>query len=72
MTVSWQPVAGAVSYRVFRGTRSGEAYAVEIDSTTETSYADESVAAGRTYYYSVIAVGATCESGFSAFVAGSR
>ena len=72
VTVSWQPVAGAVSYRVFRGTRSGEAYAVEIDSTTETSYADESVAAGRTYYYSVIAVGATCESGFSAFVAGSR
>ena len=72
VTVSWQPVAGAVSYRVFRGTRSGEAYAVEIDSTTETSYADESVAAGRTYYYSVIAVGATCESGFSAFAAGSR
>ena len=72
VTVSWQPVAGAVSYRVFRGTRSGEAYAVEIDSTTETSYADESVAAGRTYYYSVIAVGATCESGFSAFVAVSR
>ena len=72
VTVSWQPVAGAVSYRVFRGTRSGEAYAVEIDATTETSYADESVAAGRTYYYSVIAVGATCESGFSAFAAGSR
>ena len=72
VTVSWQPVAGAAFYRLYRGTRSGEAYAVEIDTTTDTSYADESAASGRTYYYSVIAVGTSCESGFSAFVAGSR
>ena len=72
VTVSWQPVAGAVFYRVYRGTRTGSDYAVEIDTTTETTYADESGAANRTYYYSVKAVGTSCESDFSAFVTGSR
>ena len=72
VTVSWQPVAGAVFYRVYRGTRTGSDYAVEIDTTTETTYADESGAANRTYYYSVKAVGTSSESDFSAFVKGSR
>ena len=72
VTISWQPVPGAVSYRVYRGTKSGEEYAVDIDTTTETTYADESGAANKTYYYSVKAVGASCDSDFSAFVAGSR
>ena len=64
VTVSWQPVAG--------GTRTGSDYAVEIDTTTETTYADESGAANRTYYYAVKAVGTSSDSDFSAFVAGSR
>ena len=72
VTVSWQPVAGAVYYRVYRGTRTGSDYAVEIDTTTETTYADESGAANRTYYYSVKAVGTSSDSDFSAFVTGSR
>ena len=72
VTISWQPVTGAVYYRVYRGTKSGEAYAVDIDTTTETTYADESGAANKTYYYSVKAVGASCDSDFSAFVVGSR
>ena len=72
VTVSWQPVEGAAYYRIYRGTKSGEDFAVEIDTTTETSYADASGAAGKTYYYSVTAVGASTESGFSAFVAGKR
>ena len=72
VTVSWQPVDGATYYRIYRGTKSGEDFAVEIDTTTETSYADASGAAGKTYYYSVTAVGASSESGFSAFVAGKR
>ena len=72
VTVSWQPVAGAVYYRVYRGTRTGSDYAVEIDTTTETTYADESGAANRTYYYSVKAVGTSSDSDFSTFVAGSR
>jgi hypothetical protein len=53
-------------------TNVGEDFAVEIDTTTETSYADLSGAAGKTYYYAVTAVGASTESGFSAFVAGKR
>ena len=72
VTVTWTPVDGAVFYRVYRGTKTGSDYAVEIDTTTETSYADESGAAGKTYYYSVTAVGASSESGFSEFVAGKR
>ncbi len=72
VTVSWQPVEGAAYYRIYRGTKSGEDFAVEIDTTTETSYADLSGAVGKTYYYSVTAVGASSESGFSAFVAGKR
>lgn len=72
VTVTWQPVDGALYYRVYRGTRTGEAYAVENDTTTETSYADEGGAAGKTYYYSVKAVGASTESGFSAFASGKR
>ena len=65
-------VEGAVFYRVYRGARTGSDYAVEIDTTTEASYADESGAANKTYYYSVKAVGTSSESDFSAFVAGSR
>jgi fibronectin type 3 domain-containing protein len=72
VTVSWTPVDGAVFYRVYRGTKTGSDFAVEIDTTTGTSYADESGAAGKTYYYSVKAVGTSCESDFSAFAAGSR
>ncbi|MBQ9431453.1 MAG: InlB B-repeat-containing protein, partial [Kiritimatiellae bacterium] len=72
VTISWTPVEGALFYRVYRGTRSGTVYAVEIDTTTETTYVDEGGAANRTYYYSVKAVGASCESDFSAFVPGSR
>ena len=72
VTVSWTPVDGAVFYRVYRGTRTGSDYAVEIDTTTEASYADDSGADGKTYYYSVKAVSASCESDFSAFVSGSR
>lgn len=72
VTVTWTPVDGAVFYRIYRGTRTGSDYAVEIDTTTETTYADESGAASKTYYYSVKAVGTSCESDFSAFVTGSR
>ena len=72
VTVTWTPVDGAVFYRVYRGTRTGSDYAIEIDTTTETTYADENGAASKTYYYSVKAVGTSCESDFSAFVTGSR
>ena len=65
-------VAGAVFHRACRGTRVGSDYAVEIDTTTETTYADEGGAAYRTYYYSVKAVGTSSDSDFIAFVAGSR
>jgi aryl-phospho-beta-D-glucosidase BglC (GH1 family) len=64
--LSWQPVAGATSYRVYRSNRSGyqpdEAAASNI---TGTSYSDTGLNAGTTYHYKVVAVNASGISGDS-------
>jgi HYDIN/CFA65/VesB-like, Ig-like domain/Abnormal spindle-like microcephaly-assoc'd, ASPM-SPD-2-Hydin len=53
-TASTSTVAG---YNVYRGTQSGGPYAIINGSTeTSTSYTDNSVQAGHTYYYVVTAV----------------
>lgn len=55
--ISWEPVDGAVSYEVYRSTKSGRSYKVLKDGkVTDTSYTDSSVGVGKTYYYKVIAV----------------
>jgi outer membrane protein assembly factor BamB len=60
--VSWNPVAGASTYGVFRATTSGGPF-TPIASVSGTSYVDLSVSAGTTYYYTVTAINATgCES----------
>ena len=72
VTITWIPVEGAVSYTIYRATRNNSDSAVELDTTTGASYVDESAASGRTYYYWVKSVGASCESELSAAAAGSR
>jgi len=56
VSLSWSAVAGATSYRVFRGTSAGgegsTAYATGIASTTWT---DTSATNGTKYYYTVMA-----------------
>jgi hypothetical protein len=59
--LSWTSVAGATQYWVFRseghaGCNFGKA---KIATVTTTSYTDTQVAAGRTYYYNVVAAGAS-------------
>jgi subtilisin family serine protease len=55
ITASWNKVAGATGYRVFRATSKTGTY-TRIKSITNgntLSYADTSVTAGKTYYYKV-------------------
>lgn len=58
VTVSWNPVEGAVSYSVYRGEYEDE-YAELARDITETTYEDTSGTAGTTYLYTVKAHSAT-------------
>jgi hypothetical protein len=55
--LTWDAIAGAVSYGVLRGTASGGPY--ELLATTDVpAYTDTAVADGVTYYYVVVALDA--------------
>ena len=57
--ISWQPVAGAVTYNIYRGTTpGGEGAAPYAGGLTGTSFTDGAVKKGTTYYYEVSAVAA--------------
>lgn len=53
--VSWEKVAGAKGYKVYRATSKTGAYKL-MKTTTGTSYTNTAVDAGKTYYYKVVAV----------------
>ncbi|PYU09809.1 MAG: hypothetical protein DMG29_18815, partial [Acidobacteria bacterium] len=57
-TLSWNPsLSAVVSYNVYRGTQSGGSYQ-KLNSlpAPTTTYTDNSVLAGQTYFYVVTAV----------------
>lgn len=56
--LSWEAVADAVSYRVYRSVDAATARPAMIGGGADTRFADTSVSTGRTYYYRVAAVGA--------------
>ncbi|MGE5328015.1 MAG: DNRLRE domain-containing protein, partial [Deltaproteobacteria bacterium] len=62
VTLSWNTVVGAESYNVKRSTTAGGPYSSSIASTSQTSYIDNAVTNGTTYYYVVTAVNSTGES----------
>jgi hypothetical protein len=64
--LAWNAVAGAQEIRVYRSTTSGGPY-TRITSLTpsSTSYSDQAVTGGTTYFYVVRAAVAGCESGNS-------
>jgi filamentous hemagglutinin family protein len=61
VALSWNPSAGATSYKVKRSMTSGSGYAVVV-TTGATSFNDTSVANWTSYYYTISAVNSTCES----------
>ncbi len=67
MDLSWDVSGNAVGYNVYRGTVSGGPYSIinaSLDSTT--TYTDNTVVSGQTYYYVATAVDASGdESGYS-------
>jgi TatA/E family protein of Tat protein translocase len=62
--LSWSTASGASTYNVLRSGSSGGPYA-RIASTSSTSYADEGLSSGTTFYYAVSAANAASESGNS-------
>ncbi len=68
--ISWQPVAGAATYRIYRGTTpGGEGANAFASGLTTTSYNDGALTKGTTYYYRVSALTANgAESNLSAEV----
>ncbi len=67
VNLNWNSSANAVGYNVYRGSVSGGPYSIVNTSLDgSTAFADNSVVAGRTYYYVVTAVdGSSNESGYS-------
>lgn len=66
VSLSWQAVAGATSYRLYRSAQSGYQPATPFASgITGTTYTDTGLNDGTTYYYKVVAVNAAGFSGDS-------
>jgi TatA/E family protein of Tat protein translocase len=64
VSLSWSSSAGASNYHVLRSGSSGGPYA-RIATTASTSYSDDGLASGTTFYYTVSAGNAASESGNS-------
>jgi subtilisin family serine protease len=62
VTLTWDAVSGATSYRVKRATVSGGPYQLVADAITLRTYKDTAVSVGQTYFYVVSAVNALGES----------
>ncbi|RYD88772.1 MAG: hypothetical protein EOP50_18565, partial [Sphingobacteriales bacterium] len=60
VTLNWNTVVGATSYKVFRGTTSnGQSTTPIASGVTTNNYVDTTVTNGTTYYYKVAAVNVT-------------
>lgn len=63
VTLNWNPIAGAASYNVKRGTASGGPYGTLVASGIQwTSYTDNKVVNETTYHYVVTGINATGET----------
>ena len=71
--VSWNAVAGANQYEIFRHTSNDSSSALQLPALVETTFFDDTTATpGVVYYYWVKAVTDDCESGFSNVDTGLR
>lgn len=63
-SLSWSASSGATQYKIFRGTAIGSL--TQLDTTTATTYTDQTVVGVRQYFYAVTASNAGGESARSA------
>ncbi len=70
VALTWSPVSGATSYRVFRGTTPGGESATALGTVVTAAYTDNAVTNGNAYYYKVVAVNADGVSDASSEVHG--
>jgi fibronectin type 3 domain-containing protein len=68
--ISWPATTGAASYKLYQSTTSGGTFAV-VGTPTSTTFTDQSLSAGTTYYYKVSAVNGAGETPLSAEVNGA-
>jgi|GEM_PF-6521835 len=68
VSLTWNPVAGAASYNVKRGSANGGPFTTIASGVTTTNYTDNTAVVGVNYFYVVSAVNATGESTNSAAV----
>lgn len=66
ITVTWSASAGATSYNIYRGTKSGGEGKTPIASRTGTSYRDKHLSTKPVYFYRLTAVNSCGESARSA------
>jgi len=66
ISLSWTAGSGATSYNLYRTAESGyESTTPVVTGITGTSYTDTNLNSGTTYYYQVVAVNGSGQSGFS-------
>ncbi|MBK8467242.1 MAG: hypothetical protein IPL32_15600 [Chloracidobacterium sp.] len=70
--VEWDAIRGATLYRVFRGTTSDSAAAVDIGNTPANTFLDTTAAPGQMFFYWVRAENATTVSALSISDRGTR
>lgn len=62
VTIHWEPVKGADSYRILRSKEKGIAYELIKSGVTDTNFTDTTIQNGETYYYVVAAESETSKS----------
>lgn len=70
--VEWDAIRGATAYRIFRGTTSNAATAVDLGTTPANTFLDTSATPAQTFFYWVRAENATTVSALSQSDQGTR
>ena len=72
VVISWNAVANADTYKVFRGTSNAGGAATELGVTAATSFEDSTATPGQVFFYFIKTVSGGQESAFSTSAQGQR
>ncbi len=70
--VTWDPIRGATSYRIFRNTTNDSVTATSVGTTVQNAFFDTTATAGQTFFYWVQAENGSLVSSFSQSDTGLR